>query len=121
MNPTANAPALPFAVATLGIATFAAMDAMMKGLAIEMGTYNAMLWRTLAALLIATVLAIWSRARWPSSSVIRLHVWRGVITAMMAFLFFWGLVYVPLAEAIGLSFIAPLIALYLAVLLLNEK
>ena len=121
MNPTANAPALPFAVATLGIATFAAMDAVMKGLAIEMGTYNAMLWRTLAALLIATVLAIWSRARWPSSSVIRLHVWRGVITAMMAFLFFWGLVYVPLAEAIGLSFIAPLIALYLAVLLLNEK
>jgi S-adenosylmethionine uptake transporter len=39
----------------------------------------------------------------------------------MAFLFFWGLAYVPLAEAIGLSFIAPLIALYLAAVLLKEK
>src|SRR5690606_6538937 len=42
-------------------------------------------------------------------------------TSLMAFLFFWGLVYVPLAEAIALSFIAPLIALYLAAVLLNEK
>ena len=39
----------------------------------------------------------------------------------MAFLFFWGLAYVPLAEAIGLSFIAPLIALYLAAVLLGER
>jgi S-adenosylmethionine uptake transporter len=39
----------------------------------------------------------------------------------MALLFFWGLAYVPLAEAIGLSFVAPLIALYLAVVMLKEK
>ena len=39
----------------------------------------------------------------------------------MAILFFWGLIYVPLAEAIGLSFIAPLIALYLAAVVLGEK
>ena len=39
----------------------------------------------------------------------------------LAPLFFWGLVRVPLAEAIALSFIAPLIALYLAAVLLGEK
>jgi S-adenosylmethionine uptake transporter len=39
----------------------------------------------------------------------------------MAVLFFWGLVRVPLAEAIALSFIAPLIALYLAAAMLGEK
>ena len=41
-------PAVPFAVATLGIALFSAMDALMKGLSLAIGTYNALLWRTLA-------------------------------------------------------------------------
>ena len=86
-----------------------------------MGVYNAMLWRTSLALLIAAVLFLAGRERWPEGTVIRLHVWRGVVTSLMAFLFFWGLVRVPLAEAIGLSFIAPLIALYLAAVLLGEK
>src|SRR5690606_29790224 len=35
--------------------------------------------------------------------------------------FFWGIVRVPLAEAIALSFIAPLIALGLAALFLKEQ
>ena len=39
----------------------------------------------------------------------------------MAILFFWGLARVPLAQAIALAFVAPLIALYLAALLLKEK
>jgi S-adenosylmethionine uptake transporter len=38
----------------------------------------------------------------------------------MGYLFFWGLGRVPLAEGIALSFIAPLIALYLAALILGE-
>ena len=53
--------------------------------------------------------------------VIRLHLLRGVIISLMAFLFFWGLKYLPVAEAIGLSFIAPLIALYLAAVILKEE
>jgi S-adenosylmethionine uptake transporter len=39
----------------------------------------------------------------------------------MALLFFWGLGRVPLAQAIALAFIAPLIALYLAAVLLGER
>ena len=112
---------VPFSVAMLGIASYSMMDVVMKGLAIELGAYNAMLWRTVIALVIASGLFIWRRNRWPDRSVIRLHVWRGVVMSMMAFLFFYGLIYVPLAEAIGLSFIAPLLALYLAAALLSEK
>jgi S-adenosylmethionine uptake transporter len=97
------------------------MDAIMKGLSIAMGAYNAMLWRTLFALAIAAVLFFSRRVAWPGREVFRLHVWRGVVISLMAFLFFWGLAYVPLAEAIGLSFIAPLIALYLAAVLLRER
>jgi S-adenosylmethionine uptake transporter len=113
--------AVPFMVACIGIATFAGMDVVMKGLSIEMGAYNAMLWRTSISLMIAFTLFVWKRTRWPPTGIIRLHVWRGLVTSLMAFLFFWGLAYVPLAEAIGLSFIAPLIALYLAAVLLKER
>jgi S-adenosylmethionine uptake transporter len=40
---------------------------------------------------------------------------------VMAALFFWGIGRVPLAQAIALTFIAPLIAMLLAALLLDEK
>ncbi len=121
MNSSARNATVPFAVACMGIATFAGMDAMMKGLSLQMGAYNAMLWRTGLALVLAAALFLARRGRWPGKSVLRFHIWRGVVTSLMAFLFFWGLIYVPLAEAIGLSFIAPLIALYLAAALLKEK
>ena len=112
---------MPFSVAMLGIATYSTMDVLMKGLSIELGEYNAMLWRTAVALLLSGSFLAMKFQRWPERPVLRLHLWRGVITAIMAFLFFWGLIHVPLAEAIGLSFIAPLIALYLAAVLLKEK
>lgn len=51
----------------------------------------------------------------------RLHVERGVVSAVMAMLFFWGLARTPMAQAIALTFIAPLIAQGLAVLLLKER
>ncbi len=121
MNREPLSTTVPFTVACTGIATFACMDALMKGLAIDMGAYNALLWRTSISLLLAALLFFRKTTRWPRLGVIQLHVWRGVVTSLMAFLFFWGLAYVPLAEAIGLSFIAPLIALYLAMALLKER
>jgi S-adenosylmethionine uptake transporter len=44
-----------------------------------------------------------------------------VLTSFMGLLFFWGIGHVPLAQAIALAFIAPLIALYLAAVLLGER
>ena len=50
----------------------------------------------------------------------RIHLARGVLSAGMGFLFFWGIGRVPLAQAVALAFISPLIALYLASLILDE-
>lgn len=116
-----NSPAIPFSVATLGIALFALMDAVMKGLATDLGAYNAMFWRGCCSIVLVLLLYLWKRPAWPAPTVLRLHLWRGGVVAVIAFLFFWGLVYVPLAEAIALSFVAPLFALYLAALLLGER
>ena len=113
--------ALAFGVATLGIACFSAMDAVMKSLSLAMGAYNALLWRTLAGALLGGAVFVAKRKRWPRRAAMRLHLRRGILSAGMAILFFWGLARVPLAQGVALSFVAPLIALYLAALLLHEK
>jgi S-adenosylmethionine uptake transporter len=50
-----------------------------------------------------------------------LHVLRAGLTAGMSTLYFDGVVRMPLAQAMALSFVAPLIALYLAALTLGER
>ena len=61
------------------------------------------------------------RAKRPSRAALRIHLIRGLLSSVMGILFFWGLARVPLAQGIALSFVAPLIALYLAALILKEK
>ena len=119
MKPVSTATA--FGVASLGIAAFSTMDALMKGLSIEMGAYNALLWRTMAGALIGGAVFFARRSPWPGPQAARIHMLRGVLSAGMAILFFWGLARVPLAQGVALSFVAPLIALYLAAWLLKEK
>lgn len=118
---TSRATAIPFAVCCGGVALFSVMDAAMKGLSLSIGVYNALLWRAVAGTLLGLVLMLVLRQRWPNRAVLRIHLLRGAVVAFMAFSFFWALVRMPLAEAIALSFIAPIIALYLAALLLKEK
>jgi S-adenosylmethionine uptake transporter len=114
-------PALPFAAATLGIALFAGMDAAMKGLAIALGAYSAMLWRQAIGAAIAVGPYLATRERWPSRPAMRFHLMRGAAGAAMATTWFYGLARLPMAEAVALSFFAPLIALYLAAVLLGER
>ncbi len=109
-----------FLVACGGVALFSLMDAAMKELALALGAYNALLWRNIAGVGLSGAAYAVMRRGWPTAAVLRLHIWRGVIVAAMALLFFWSLTVLPLAEAIALSFIAPLIALYLAAVMLGE-
>ena len=110
-----------YPAALSGIAAFSVMDAVMKGLTLELGAYNAMVWRSWIALAIMTPLYFATRKRWPDPRAMKLHMLRGSISAVMAFTFFWGIARVPLAEGIALSFVAPLIAIYLSAVFLHEK
>ena len=112
---------LAFLTACLGVALFSVMDAVMKGLVLTIGVYNALLWRNLTGVLMSGAVYAVRRRGWPTREAMRLHIWRGVVVAAMAVLFFWSLGHLPLAEAIALSFIAPLIALYLAAVMLGER
>lgn len=110
-----------FAVACLGIAFFSSMDAAVKYLSLAIGTYNTLLWRSFAGIGVSALPWLWSRPVRPSPVAMRLHVERGVVSAVMAMLFFWGLARTPMAQAVALTFIAPLIAQGLAVVLLKER
>jgi S-adenosylmethionine uptake transporter len=109
-----------FLVGVLGIAMFAGMDAVMKGLVIAIGTLATMFWRNFVGIGMSGALYLPRRKGWPSRSTMRIHLARGVLSAGMGFLFFWGIGRVPLAQAVALAFIAPLIALYLASVMLHE-
>lgn len=124
-NPAAteNRLATPFVavlVCTFSIFLLSAMDAVMKGLVLAVGVYNTVLWRSVLAALVSG--AAWMsgpRVR-PKRPILSLHIQRAVVIGVVLILFFWGVARLPLAEAIALSFIAPLIALFMAALLLGE-
>lgn len=112
---------LPFAAALVGVGFLSTMDAFMKDAALLIGAYTATVLRALiGAALIAPVWLARGPAV-PSCKVMKLHCVRGVVSAFMALTFFYSLTKLPLAEAIALTFIAPLIALYLASVLLGEN
>lgn len=121
MSTRASSPLVPFAVACVGVAIFSGMDAIMKGLSITLGAYNALLWRTLTGVVLMAPLFAWKVGRLPDRSTMMLHLGRTLAGGISVLLFFWGLVRVPLAQGIALSFIAPLIALGLAALFLKER
>jgi len=120
VNRVAQHPVKAFAVALLAVAALSIMDAVMKHLVLAIGIIAVSIWRAATNMAISAALYLPRSKTWPSRSNLKIHVWRSVIVTVMAFLFFWGIGRVPLAQAIALTFIAPLIALLLAALVLDE-
>ena len=121
MNRVPQHPVKAFAVALAAVATLSVMDAVMKSLVIALGIFAVSVWRSFSNLAIAGALYLPRRLPWPSRSTLKIHVLRAVVVTVMAFLFFWGIGRVPLAQGIALTFIAPLIALLLAAVFLDES
>jgi S-adenosylmethionine uptake transporter len=121
VNRVDQRPLAAFLVALSAIAVLSIMDAVMKHLVLAIGIIAVSVWRSLANLLVAATLYLPRRSYWPSRPTLKVHIARGVVMTVMAVLFFWGIGKVPLAQAIALTFIAPLIALLLAALFLHEQ
>ena len=121
MNRVAQHPVKAFAAALAAVAVLSVMDAVMKALVLAIGIFAVSIWRSAANLILTGALYLPRGLPWPTRAVLKIHVGRGVIVTIMAGLFFWGIGRVPLAQAIALTFIAPLIALLLAAGLLGER
>lgn len=110
-----------FAVAVLAVAVFSWMDAVLKELVLALGTWTALFWRTLAATALSgAIYAVRPRTAL-ARGALRIHLERGAVSTAMMVAFFWGLARVPMAQAVALTFIAPLLSLFLAAVLLGER
>ena len=114
-------PVQAFLAALGAVAVLSVMDAVMKHLVLAIGIVAVSIWRAVANLVISGGLYLPRRLPWPSRKIVWIHVSRGVVVTVMAVLFFWGIGRVPLAQAIALTFIAPLIAMLLSPIVLKER
>jgi S-adenosylmethionine uptake transporter len=121
VNRGAHHSARPFVAALAAVAALSIMDAVMKHLVLAIGIVAVSVWRAVANLLLAGVMYLPRRSRWPSRTTLKIHVVRSCDVTLMAFLFFWAIGRVPLAQAIALTFIAPLLSLLLASIFLGEE
>ena len=110
-----------FYIATFGIMLFSMMDAVMKAQAMALGTFNAIFWRMAMGAIFVSIFYLPTRPALASGRALKIHLIRAVLNAVMAYLFFFGLTRIPLAQAIGLSFVAPIVTLFLAVPMLGEQ
>lgn len=120
-HPPSHHPLAPILVTVLAVALLSVMDGFMKAAALAAGAYSAMVCRGLIGTALATPLFLGSAGGFPARAVMKVHALRSTVAAAMALLFFHSLTLLPIAEAIALSFVAPLIALYLAAVMLGEK
>lgn len=121
MNRVEQHPVQAFSAALSAVAVLSMMDAVMKHLVLVIGIVAVSVWRSAANLILSAFLYLPRRKAWPSRKTVRLHMLRSAVVTVMAALFFWGIGRVPLAQAIALTFIAPLIAMFLAALSLGER
>lgn len=121
MHRVVQHPVQAFAAALAAVGLLSVMDAVMKALVLGIGIYAVSIWRSIANLAFTGGLYLPRQRPFPSRPILKIHVARGVIVTIMAGLFFWGIGRVPLAQAIALTFIAPLISLLLAATFLGEK
>lgn len=121
MNKVAQQPVVAFVVSLAAIGVLSTMDAIMKGLVIALGIYATSVWRAIAGVVMAALFYLPQRQGWPDRRTLKIHVLRGAIITLMGLLFFWGLARTPMAQAIALTFIAPLLSLFLAAAFLGER
>lgn len=119
--PARDHPLLPVLATIAAIGLLSWMDAFMKAASLAIGAYSALLLRAPIIFLLAAPAWRLTGGAWPGRPALRIHLVRGLVVTAMGFLFFYGLTYLPLAQAIAISFIAPLIALFLAGVLLGER
>jgi S-adenosylmethionine uptake transporter len=112
---------LPVLAAIVAIGLLTLMDAFMKAASLAIGAYSTLLLRAPIIFILAAPAWHLTGGKWPARKTLRIHLIRGLVVTAMGFLFFFGLTYLPMAQAIAISFIAPLIALFLASVLLGER
>ena len=113
-------PPSPLTLAAIGIALLCVMDGVVKHLAFAYPIPEVTFGRYVAGL--AFTLMLWRvRGAQPfDRAMLRFHLARGLVIALAGLGFFYAVRVLPIAEAITISFVAPLMIPFAARLLLGE-
>jgi drug/metabolite transporter (DMT)-like permease len=117
--PASLARTVAIAVAAEGLLTL--MDAVIKLLAVRYPTLQIAFMRYAFGLAGALVYAAWRPPGWPTREAVLYNGMRAVIIVVTATTFFFALGRLPLADAIAMSFIAPVLTALFSVALLGER
>ncbi len=111
----------PILLYVVGIAFFCGMDALMKQLVADNPAVMASFWRYAAA--VPFIVPLWWREGRPAITreMLPVNFVRALFGSVSAVTFFWSLSVLPLAEAVTIAFIAPLLIPPLAALILKER
>lgn len=110
----------PILATALAIGMLSLMDAYMKEAALLAGALMASFVRNVAGVSITAPIWLATGRGRPTPEAMRVHILRGTVSAFMMTTFFFALTRLRLAEAIAISFIAPVVALFLARWMLGE-
>jgi S-adenosylmethionine uptake transporter len=107
------------AVAAEGLLTL--MDALIKLLSERYPVLQIAFLRYAFGLIGAALYAAWSRPGWPTREAVLYNGIRAVVIVITATSFFFALARLPLADAIALSFISPVLTALFGAALLGER
>jgi drug/metabolite transporter (DMT)-like permease len=97
------------------------MDALIKLLTPRYGTLEIAFLRYIFGLAGALIYAAWARPGWPTREAALHNGLRACLIVVIATSYFFALGRLPLADAIALSFISPVLTALMGALLLGEK
>lgn len=111
----------PVALAVGGVALLSVMDAAIKHVSADASTVTITFGRFFFGAFAA--LAVWVSAGRPSVtfSMLRTHALRGALICVSGITFFYALAVLPLAEAVTLGFLAPLLIPFAAWMIVGEQ
>lgn len=103
-----------------GVAALSSMDAVAKALGASIPTAQIVFVRYAGAAIWLTLFILVTRKAWPTRASMGGHTLRGVLMAVTAFFFFYGVTHLPLAIALALAMSAPIYVSLLSVVFLRE-
>ncbi|MGE3067074.1 MAG: DMT family transporter [Hyphomicrobiaceae bacterium] len=111
--------AVLLAIVAEGLMTL--MDALIKSATPRYPTLQIAFLRFAFGMAGATALALWARPGWPSREATITNGLRAALIVLVATTFFFALGHLPLADAIALSFISPVLTALMGALFLGER
>jgi S-adenosylmethionine uptake transporter len=111
----------PLLLAAIAIFLLTAMDAVVKGQMIEHPVLFSVFLRFVAGSLVALVVVLIARPPMPTQPELKANLVRAPLVVLTAGSFFFAVDSLPLAEVMGLSFLAPGFIAVLGVVILKER